>query len=109
MMQVMTTAPVSPPVALGPDAAIHLDDELAIVTLALTPDYWTHTSNTAPELAAGRIISVFEYTHTWSYWERHPVGDELVYLMAGEIDLLLDDRLHSRSLPLRAGEAAIVP
>ena len=99
-----TTSP-PPPVVLGPDAAIHLGAELEIASLALTPDYWAHDASTAPELAEGRVLSVFDYTETWSYWERHPVGDELVYLLTGAVDLLLDDA-HHRARHLRSNPVA---
>jgi quercetin dioxygenase-like cupin family protein len=105
----MQITPTPQPVALGPEAAIHLGPELEIATLALTPDYWAHNTDTAPELAHGRILSVFDYTETWSYWERHPVGDELVYLLTGDVELLLDDGRQTRTVALRAGDAAIIP
>jgi uncharacterized cupin superfamily protein len=96
-------------VSLGPHAAMHLGADLEITPLALTPDFWAHNASLKRELAEGRILSVFDYTDTWSYWERHPVGDELVYLLAGEVDILLDDGQQTRSVGLRPGEAAIVP
>ena len=97
------------PVAIGPDAAVHLGDDLELAFLAVTAGFFAHGSNDSPQLSEGRILSVFEYTTTWPYWERHPTGDELVYLLFGDVELLLDDDEQSRVIVMRVGDAAIVP
>ena len=104
----MTVPTQHPPVELGRAAAIHLDADLHITTLALGPEFWSHRADN-PQLAVGRVLSVFEYVETWNYWERHPDGDELVYLLAGAVELLLEHDGASAAVALRAGEAAIVP
>jgi uncharacterized cupin superfamily protein len=99
----------TPTTAIGPDAVIHLGDDLDITMLAVNRGFWTHDASNDPHLSDGRILAVFDYTETWPYWERHPTGDELVYVLAGDVELLLDHDLHTQSIHLRAGEAAIVP
>ena len=42
-------------------------------------------------------------------WERHPNGDELVYILAGETTLTILDGDESESLKLEAGMLAVVP
>ncbi len=105
----MTTTPPAHGVALGPDAAIHLGARLDIAPLAVTPEFWAHRASDRAHFAEGRILSVFDYTTTWSYWERHPDGDELVYLLSGDVELLLEADGGRGAVRLRAGEAAIVP
>ena len=39
----------------------------------------------------------------------HPAGEEVVYLLSGAIDLVLDGADGERIVPLRDGEAYIVP
>ncbi len=62
-----------------------------------------------PKLSDGRLLSVFDYEGDWTWWERHPLGDELVYLLNGEVEFLLDDGNTQWSVPLSPGTAAVVP
>ena len=87
----------------------HLGQDLDVSLVNVTSAYWAHESNTSPELSQGRILSVFDYTTTWPYWERHPAGDELLYLLSGDVELVLDDDVVTSRVRLGAGEAAIVP
>lgn len=105
----MRTTPTPRPVTLGPDVAVHLDADLCITAFAVTTSFWAHNSIDSPELAHGRILSVFDYTTTWPYWERHPTGDELVYLLSGHVELHLGDEPQRRAVTLDVGEAAVVP
>lgn len=95
-------------VALGPDFVIHLGAQLEITALAVGPAFWAHGPRAGAHLARGRVLAVFDYTATWPYWERHPSGDELVYLLSGDVELLLDDGRERRALTLGVGEAAVV-
>lgn len=39
----------------------------------------------------------------------HPEGDELLYLLSGEIDVLLEESAGDRVVRLRGGEGCLVP
>jgi mannose-6-phosphate isomerase-like protein (cupin superfamily) len=97
------------PIELGPDAVIHLGADLEMSALAVSAAFWTHVASDSQQLSQGRTLSVFDYTTTWTYWERHPEGDELVYLLSGDVDVLLDDDTEQRAVRLGNGSAAIVP
>ena len=106
----MRTTFAPQPVELGPNAVIHLGTDLDLAALAVTSAFWAHDAIDRPQLAHGRILAVFDYpATTWPYWERHPTGDELVYLLSGEVDFHLDDDEERRVITLRLGHAAIVP
>jgi quercetin dioxygenase-like cupin family protein len=57
----------------------------------------------------GRLVTVSPETKTWTHWERHPAGDEVVYLLSGRIDVVQDHDGAEVTIPLRAGEAMINP
>lgn len=38
--------------------------------------------------AAGRLVSVHEFAESWSSWEMHPLGSEVVACLSGVIDLI---------------------
>ena len=56
----------------------------------------------------GRLVSLYSFSESWTSWERHPVGDEVVICTAGEITLIqeLPDGA-TESVALRAGDYAI--
>ena len=38
----------------------------------------------------GWLVSEFVCSEDWSNWELHPHGDEFVYLLSGDVELLLE-------------------
>ena len=88
---------------------IHLNEGLGINARAATAEFWADRDRC--ELATGRLLSVFTYSATWDYQERHPDGDELVVVLAGATELLLDvsDGGGEQSVPLVDGDAAVIP
>ena len=61
------------------------------------------------ELSTGQILSVFSYSTTWDYQERHPDGEELAIVLDGSIDFLLDDGSGERPVRIEAGSGCVVP
>jgi uncharacterized cupin superfamily protein len=93
---------------LGRSTLLHLPDGLGLRFLDVTDRYWDHRADNA-ELDNGRIVSIFDYSTTWSWWERHPDGDEFVHLITGEVDFLVDTGHHESAVHLAPGEGTIVP
>lgn len=57
----------------------------------------------------GRLVSMYTFTSSWTTWEVHPKGDEVVICVAGEITLIQDlegEHVHVRLGP---GDYAINP
>lgn len=57
----------------------------------------------------GRLVIIGPQEATWSSWERHPAGDELVVMLSGRSDLIQDIDGEQRRIQLEAGQAAINP
>ena len=89
------------------DHVVHLTEQLGITLCPRDDEFWA--SRDRIELATGRLVSVFSYDATWDYQERHPTGDELVYMLGGEADLLVDTGAGEHALRLTAGRAGVVP
>jgi oxalate decarboxylase/phosphoglucose isomerase-like protein (cupin superfamily) len=50
------------------------------------------------------------YSERWPMSEMHPNGDEVVCLISGAVDFVLEDDAGSRTVPLRSsGQYVIVP
>jgi mannose-6-phosphate isomerase-like protein (cupin superfamily) len=108
----MTTAATfdsqeSAPFVLGRDTLLHLAPDQAMRRFRLGAGAWSHMAEVA-EFGDGRIMSIFEYDSSWTWWERHPVGEELVHLLFGETAFHLDGD-EETVIVLRAGQSLIVP
>ncbi|MFZ0251678.1 MAG: cupin domain-containing protein [Acidimicrobiales bacterium] len=57
----------------------------------------------------GRLVCVVAQDATWDGWERHPSGEELVYLVSGRIDLVQEIDGAEHVVELRPGQAVINP
>jgi hypothetical protein len=57
----------------------------------------------------GWLIAEFAFSEDWPNWEMHPEGDEFVYLIAGAVDLLLDQGGQIVTHALDGSGAVLVP
>lgn len=90
------------------DTYVHLEDGPAAVPLEVGDDFW-ETIGTRRDLGPGRLVCAFRFTEDWKSWEVHPDGDELVCLLSGAIDLVLEEDGGERVVSLRDRGACIVP
>ncbi len=79
--------------------------------LPVTPAFW-------PDLIAGKLgdfrneylVTSISFDQNWSTWEQHPNGDEIVILLAGAVDFILETAEGEHKLEVRQpGEYAFVP
>lgn len=68
-----------------------------------------YTASTAADGPDGRLVAVTPQTETWSVWERHPAGDEVVVQLDGRSVLIQDLPGGEHRLELGPGQAAINP
>ena len=57
----------------------------------------------------GRLVMIGPAEATWTSWERHPAGDEVVVALSGRQTLIQEIDGHQRRIELHAGQAAINP
>jgi mannose-6-phosphate isomerase-like protein (cupin superfamily) len=57
----------------------------------------------------GRLVAMSPQDRTWTSWERHPAGEEVVVLLSGRVDLVQDAGGAENVVELRPGFAAINP
>ena len=89
---------------------VHLQDGPDAVPVAVGDDFWA-TIDKRTELHSGRLVTLFhiQSTDEWVHWEMHPAGDEIVCLLSGAIDLILQEGECERILELRSRAAGIIP
>lgn len=56
----------------------------------------------------GRLVSAYAM-QDFPHWERHPAGEELVVVMSGAMDFILDEPGGERTVRVSAGQAILVP
>ena len=99
--------PVGPALDLT-ETYLHLSDGAAVTTVEVAPDFWS-TLRGRRDLQTGRPIVVTHQTEDWPTWEMHPAGDEVVSLLSGRVDLILQDGSREWTVALRGRVSMIVP
>jgi mannose-6-phosphate isomerase-like protein (cupin superfamily) len=56
----------------------------------------------------GSLISRYTFSEDWTSWERHPNGDELIYVISGRLNFVLEREVDSE-LELATGDAFVIP
>jgi quercetin dioxygenase-like cupin family protein len=88
---------------------VHLADGPAAVAVPVGPDFW-ETIGERADLQSGRLVTRFAQTADWPHWEVHPAGEEVLHLISGELELVLEGAAGgAASVTLRAGDTFIVP
>ncbi len=59
------------------------------VPKAVTPDFYAEIDCEFDGFAGHLLISQHAFAEAWGTWEIHPKGDEIVYLLDGDIDFVL--------------------
>jgi quercetin dioxygenase-like cupin family protein len=57
----------------------------------------------------GRLVMIGPAEATWTSWERHPAGDEVVVALSGRQTLIQEIDGQQHRIELHAGQAAINP
>jgi mannose-6-phosphate isomerase-like protein (cupin superfamily) len=103
-----TTPPGAAPFVLDRRTVLHVAPDQSLSTVSVDEETWTRADAVA-ELRGGRIVAVFDYRSSWTRWERHPVGDELVLVLAGAAVFHLGHAAGDRTVELGAGDCLLVP
>ncbi|WNG35545.1 hypothetical protein F0U61_19115 [Archangium violaceum] len=90
---------------------VHLGDGGTATPIEVTESFWSDLSQGRhPELERGRLISHFSFDEDWSTWEMHPHGDEIVLLLSGAVDFVLEQGPREKVVRLRTpGSFVLVP
>ncbi len=88
---------------------VHLHAGGAITAASRTPtffrDFVAEAADRVVGVVHGRDAGAFHPDEC----EMHPHGDELLCLLSGTVDVVLEEPASDRAVPLKAGEAFVVP
>jgi hypothetical protein len=71
--------------------------------------FWSLPPEELDKLGHGWLVSEFRCAEDWPNWEMHPEADELVYLLEGDIELLIEESSGIRRLHVQGRGLVIVP
>lgn len=54
-----------------------------------SPTFYQELGTDFPDFAGHFLVQRFSFDAPWGSWERHPKGDEYVYLLSGDTDFVL--------------------
>ena len=55
------------------------------------------------------LVSITHQDADWPHWERHPKGDEVLVMLEGRLELVLDVDGVESCCPFSAGQTVVVP
>lgn len=79
---------------------VHLQPDGRATPIPVDDQFWA-TIATRTELHDGHLVTRGRSTEDWPHWEMHPEGEELVVLLSGAVDLVLDDGTREWTVELR--------
>jgi len=92
---------------------VHLGEGGAATAVPVTDRFWRDlTGGRLAHLEDGRLVTQSSFDEDWGSWEMHPEGEELVLLLSGSVDFILDEGegRAQRTVELRApGAFVLVP
>ncbi len=107
-MHRVTTTAAGTSFILDRRKVLHLGTDQSVSVLGVEDTTWTRPA-AVPVFGDGRVLSVFDYAASWTRWERHPVGAEVVQILSGALVFHLDDGTSRTSVPLAQGRGLVVP
>ena len=79
-------------------------------TKAVTPAFYEELAREFAGFAGHALVSQHAFSEAWQSWEMHPKGDEIVYLLSGDVDFVLWQEGRERILRVeRPGTYIVVP
>lgn len=88
---------------------IFLDTAGRAATVKGGDAFWSLPRDALEPYGHGWLLSEHTFSTDWPQWEMHPQADEIVRLMSGSVELLLEWPTGIQSVRLGAGSAYVIP
>ena len=87
-----------------------LQPDQSATAVEVTPTLYDDLNKSFEGFRDRRLVSCYSCESDWNIWEMHPAGDEIVYLLSGDVELILEREDFRGSVHLsEPGAYAIVP
>jgi mannose-6-phosphate isomerase-like protein (cupin superfamily) len=91
------------------DTYLLLDASGHCAPLAGGEAFWQKSADELNAIGNAWLVSEFRFDSDWPNWEMHPEADEVVYLLEGHVELLLQLPEGLRSQRIEGRGAVVVP
>ncbi|MCO5144144.1 MAG: cupin domain-containing protein [Oligoflexia bacterium] len=71
--------------------------------------FWESAKTKGFESPFGYLVAQYEFKETWSQWECHPNGDELLIAIDGSMELVLENDGSQEVVSLSAPNSFLIP
>ena len=89
-------------VVMQPDQSTHIEKVDAGLYQRLESNYG--------DFQGCQMVSCFDFEKDWTTWEIHPHGEEVIVLLSGDVELILEKDVGTESIQLsQQGTFAIIP
>lgn len=95
---------------------LHLERDGTAMSIGDSAAFWRDIMSGAPQspearrvAAGGWLVTAFHMTEDTPHWEMHPEGDELLHLLSGAMDIVLQEPGRERLVTLAPGKVCFVP
>jgi hypothetical protein len=85
-----------------------LDTEGKAMPIAVTETFWQDLASKFGNFSGRLLVACFNFDKDWDTWEIHPHGDELVCLLAGDVDFVLEEEGAQRTVRLNQPQAFVI-
>lgn len=90
------------------DTYLHLSDGADVSTFEGGDVFW-QTMEAPTDLNQGRLVCITPQRADWLVWERHPKGEEVITLLDGRVDFVLETAEGTKTVPLSAKQTIVIP
>ncbi len=92
------------------DLALVLDTQQQIHALRTGPELYPQLDMQFNQFHGCVLLSEYEFGENWASSEMHPAGDEVLYLLAGGCELLLEQQGQMQRIPFSTpGQVQVIP
>lgn len=87
---------------------IHLRPDDSALAMEGGKKFWAGIEDRR-DLDQGRLMGVSLHSADWDHWERHPAGEEILTLLSGELEIVLETEAGEERAVLTAGRTLVIP
>src|SRR4051812_20399389 len=78
--------------------------------LPVDAQFWPDVmSGKHPELETGWLVAAFPMNEDWNNWEMHPEGEEILTLLSGAVEMIVEEAGERRTVRMRPGDMFVMP
>lgn len=87
-----------------------LEENGGIIPVALSDHFYEKLEDQFGDFKGKRLVSHYTFERDWNSWEMHPAGEELICLLSGRVDFVLEQKNLEKTVSLNTpGACFLVP